>query len=53
VPQDQKIVVVCRSGNRSQTGRDTLLRAGFMNVTSMAGGMNEWRGKNYPVVTGP
>ena len=53
VPQDQKIVVVCRSGNRSQTGRDTLLRAGFTNVTSMAGGMNDWRGKSYPVVTGP
>ena len=53
VPQDQKIVVVCRSGNRSQTGRDTLLRAGFTNVTSMDGGMNEWRGKGYPVVTGP
>ena len=53
VPQDQKIVVVCRSGYRSQTGRDTLLRAGFTNVTSMAGGMNEWRGKSYPVVTGP
>ncbi len=53
VPQDQKIVVVCRSGNRSQTGRDTLLRSGFTNVTSMAGGMNDWRGKSYPVVTGP
>lgn len=53
VPQDQQIVVVCRSGNRSQTGRDTLLRAGFTSVTSMAGGMNDWRGKGYPVVTGP
>jgi rhodanese-related sulfurtransferase len=53
VPQDQQIVVVCRSGNRSQTGRDTLRRAGFTNVTSMGGGMNDWRGKGYPVVTGP
>lgn len=53
VPQDQPIVVVCRSGNRSQTGRDTLLRAGFSAVTSMAGGMNDWKGKGFPVVTGP
>ena len=26
VPQDQEIVVVCRSGNRSQQGRDILLK---------------------------
>ena len=35
LPKDQPIVVVCRSGNRSQTGRDILLQAGF-NATSMA-----------------
>jgi rhodanese-related sulfurtransferase len=53
LPKDQEIVVVCRSGNRSQEGRDILLRAGFTNVTSMAGGMNEWRLKGLPVVSGP
>jgi rhodanese-related sulfurtransferase len=45
-------VVVCRSGNRSQAGRDILLQAGF-NVTSMSGGLNEWRASGYPVVSGP
>lgn len=49
LPKDQKIVVVCRSGNRSATGRDILLDAGFTNVTSMAGGMNEWRSAGYDV----
>ena len=29
LPRDRQIVVVCRSGNRSQEGRDILLRAGF------------------------
>lgn len=53
LPVDQKIVVVCRSGNRSATGRDVLLKAGFTQVTSMAGGMNEWAAKNYEIVTGP
>lgn len=53
VPQDQPIVVVCRSGNRSKTGRDTLLRAGFTTVTSMRGGMNDWKASGFPVVTGP
>jgi len=49
IPQDKEIVVVCRSGNRSQQGRDILLNAGFKQVTSMAGGLNEWRSKGYPV----
>ena len=49
VPRDRPIVVVCRSGNRSQQGRDILLQAGFPQVTSMAGGLTEWRSKGYPV----
>lgn len=49
VPSDREIVVVCRSGNRSQQGRDILLNAGFENVTSMAGGLNEWRSLGYPI----
>ncbi len=53
LPRDRQIVVVCRSGNRSQSGRDILKQAGFEQVTSMAGGLNEWRAKGYPVVSGP
>ena len=49
VPRDKEIVVVCRSGNRSQQGRDILLNAGFEQVTSMTGGLNEWRTKGYPI----
>ncbi len=49
VPRDRPIVVVCRSGNRSQQGRDILLQAGFPRVTSMTGGLNEWRERGYPV----
>ena len=49
VPQDKEIVVVCRSGNRSQQGRDILLAAGYKQVTSMTGGLNEWRSKGYPI----
>jgi rhodanese-related sulfurtransferase len=50
--KDQQIVVVCRSGNRSQTGRDILLNAGFTGVTSMAGGVKSWSAAGYPTVTG-
>jgi rhodanese-related sulfurtransferase len=53
LPKDEKIVVVCRSGNRSQQGRDILLKAGFSNVSSMSGGLNQWRSAGYPTVSGP
>jgi len=49
VPDDQNVVVVCRSGNRSQVGRDTLLEAGFTQVTSMDGGVGTWRDSGYPI----
>ncbi len=52
LPEDEDIVVVCRSGNRSATGRDILLDAGFLDVTSMGGGMNEWANQGYEIVTG-
>ena len=49
VPRDQDIIVVCRSGNRSQEGRNILLDAGFESVTSMDGGVSDWRNKGYPI----
>ncbi len=52
LPKDQNIVVVCRSGNRSAQGRDILLNAGFTNVTSMAGGMNQWQSTGYVTTSG-
>jgi rhodanese-related sulfurtransferase len=48
VPRDQDIVVVCRSGNRSTVGRDILISAGFTQVTSMDGGVSNWRESGYP-----
>jgi rhodanese-related sulfurtransferase len=49
VPTDREIVVVCRSGNRSQSGRDILLEAGYGNVTSMSGGVTAWSNAGYPI----
>ena len=49
LPQDQEIVVICRSGNRSQVGRDILLDAGFDQVTSSAGGLKAWSAAGYPI----
>jgi rhodanese-related sulfurtransferase len=48
VPADRDVVVICRSGNRSQVGRDTLLAAGHPSATSVDGGMNAWAAAGYP-----
>ena len=49
LPSGEPIVVVCRSGNRSQVGRDILRANGFEETTSMAGGLREWMASGYPV----
>jgi rhodanese-related sulfurtransferase len=53
LPENRDILVVCRSGNRSAAARDVLLNAGFENVTSMAGGMNDWVNQSFETETGP
>ncbi len=52
LPQDQEIVVYCRSGNRSQSGAEILAKNGFSGVTSMAGGIQQWSTAGYPTETG-
>ncbi len=49
VPRDKQVVLVCRSGNRSQVAYDILEQAGFDNMTSMSGGLKAWRSAGYPV----
>ena len=52
IPTDKTIVVVCRTGHRSASGRDILLNAGFKDVTSMAGGVTEWQAQGLPITSG-
>ncbi len=52
LPKDKDIVVVCRTGRRSAEARDILLKAGFTNVTSMAGGVTDWQSRGLPIETG-
>lgn len=37
--QDTPILLVCRSGNRSQTAAEFLARAGYRNVANLVGGI--------------
>jgi rhodanese-related sulfurtransferase len=48
IPKDQKILVICHSGNRSKQGRDILVNAGY-NAVSITGGLLAWIDRGYPL----
>ena len=41
--RDKKIIVYCRSGNRSKLGTDILTKNGY-DAVNLIGGMNQWEG---------
>lgn len=48
IRRDAPVVVICRSGNRSQVASDMLVNAGYRDVSNMQGGMIAWRGAGFP-----
>ncbi|MDI3316881.1 MAG: rhodanese-like domain-containing protein [Bacillota bacterium] len=48
----QKVVLVCKTGHRSQAAAAELLRRGFRDVSHLAGGMDAWRRARKPEVRG-
>lgn len=46
----RRVVVICRSGNRSRTATDALLARG-VDAVNLAGGMRAWEVCGLPVVT--
>jgi rhodanese-related sulfurtransferase len=48
VPDDQPIVVYCRSGNRSATASQILAQAGYTHIYDL-GGLNAWTAQGFPV----
>jgi len=43
-----EIILYCGGGFRSAIAAETLMRMGYTNVKSMAGGWREWTSKEYP-----
>ncbi|MCV2359739.1 rhodanese-like domain-containing protein [Paucibacter sp. TC2R-5] len=43
------LVVLCKSGARSQRAVATLRKLGYENAQALAGGMNGWREANLPI----
>ena len=44
IPKDKKVVLICRTGNRSAQGARFLRSKGFDNVFNSTGGMSSWKG---------
>ncbi len=47
--KNQKIVVYCSLGVRSEDIAEKLKKAGYKNVYNLYGGIFEWKNKNFPV----
>ena len=52
LPMDKEIVLYCETGNRSALACETLGLMGYENVSSLAGGVDEWQRLGRPLVTG-
>jgi molybdopterin/thiamine biosynthesis adenylyltransferase/rhodanese-related sulfurtransferase len=50
VPDREKLIVAyCASGNRSTFAARTLEELGYEHVVSLAGGINDWKRRGYPL----
>lgn len=47
--RDDAIVLICRSGRRSERGATMLTAKGFTRVMNMVGGMLAWNDARFPV----
>ncbi|MEH7356114.1 sulfurtransferase TusA family protein [Neobacillus drentensis] len=47
--KENEILVLCRTGNRSDLAAQLLAKNGFMNVINVVPGMNQWTGKTIGI----
>ncbi|UTR11551.1 rhodanese-like domain-containing protein [Evansella sp. LMS18] len=45
IPEDKKVVIICRSGSRSLQAANILKESGYSNITNVTGGMQQWSGE--------
>ena len=50
--KDKQVVLICRSGRRSQQATQMLEAAGFSAAANIEGGMLAWQQAGLPVLTG-
>jgi rhodanese-related sulfurtransferase len=49
IQEDEDVIFVCASGQRSASASEIALVAGLKNVFNLANGMNGWLMRRYPV----
>ncbi len=47
--KDDRLVVYCERGTRSAVAVDTLVQAGYTNVSHLTGDMAGWRAAGLPI----
>ncbi len=50
LPLDKKILVYCRTGGRSVTASEILVKNGFDQIYNMQGGITGWKNAGYEIV---
>lgn len=50
LPKDRPLVMICRSGARSQRAGEWLLQHGYSDVVNLQGGTNAWVEDGLPAV---
>lgn len=51
IPRDREVLLICRSGNRSQQAQRLLRSAGYPRAVNVAGGMIAWGRAGQPIVS--
>lgn len=51
IPKDEKVVLVCRTGNKSKKAYAVLEKNGYTNMVHMDGGIVKWSADGFAVAT--
>ena len=49
LPQDEDVIFVCASGQRSAMASEIAALVGFKRIYNLANGMNGWVNRGYPI----
>jgi len=52
LPKDRKLLMMCRTGSRSQNATRFLNQQGYENATNISGGIVAWYNSDLPTKTG-
>jgi rhodanese-related sulfurtransferase len=52
LPRDRELLMMCRTGGRSQNATQFLQAQGFSNVTNVSGGIVAWHAAGLPTTSG-